>query len=78
MTVAMHVQCKLRRGNQHQTTWLPKRYARVGLPVDLKDDETIERWDRGWRVEATFTELPIATVLERAQDYKRTRKASDV
>jgi hypothetical protein len=72
----MHIQCKLRRGNTVQTTWIPSKIAVVGNIVNLKEADG--SWDDGWEVLETYTGLEWAVLNERSQDYKRTRKASDI
>ena len=71
-----HVQCKLRKGNEYQASWIPEKYARLGKFVKLQDEEGV--WDDGWQVVEAHTRLDSKTVIERSQDYKKTRKASDV
>jgi hypothetical protein len=58
------------------TSWIPKRYAVVGRFIKLKSEDG--SWEDGWKVHQTHTELPTKMVLEREQDYRQTRKASDV
>lgn len=71
-----HVQCKLRRVNGVQmTSWLPQKYAKVGKFLKLKNDG---EWENGWEVLATFAVQPTAEVIERGQDYKHQREASDI
>lgn len=72
----MYRQCHLIRGNEHQTSWIPSEIANVNQTVKLKEDDGT--WDEGWQVTAVFNELPYEVVRERGQDYKKTRKASDV
>lgn len=68
-------QCKMSKWGQHYTAWIPTKFAKVGGYVKLKLDGT---WDDGWMVEEVFTTLPAKYVAERANDYKSTRKASDI
>ena len=72
----MSIQCHLRRGKEKMTSWIPKRYAVVGRYIKLKSEDGT--WEDGWKVHQTYTELPTKVVLEREQDYRETRKASDV
>ena len=49
----------------------------MGKVVDLKDADG--HWSRGWRVaDRPLAPRPFAVVNVRSQDYKQTRKASDV
>lgn len=52
--------------------WLPNKFAKTGMIVD------IDGVGEGWTVIECFTELPTAVVLERGQDYKKTRRMSDI
>lgn len=78
----MHVQCKLEKpnadgtGTSNDTVWIPKKFAVVGKFIKIR--ERSEEWDDGWKVTACFTEAPSKQVLERSQDYKNTRQASDI
>jgi hypothetical protein len=51
---------------------LPEKRAIVDSIVDIEDVGD------GWLVKEVFNNLPTAVVLERSQDYKKTRKASDI
>jgi len=55
--------------------WIPSKFAVVGKKIEIKFGET---FDVGWEVSQVYTELPTAVVREREQDYKQTRKASDI
>lgn len=82
----MSVQCKLERRNklpggeevtEHLTSWIPKKFAARGKRVKLLDEPS-GLWYDGWVVVSAGVELPTKVVQERGQDYKRTRKASDI
>ena len=66
-------------GNKAQTTsWLPEKFAVKGKFVELKNRNTGE-WVNGWQVISVGDKrLPEDQVTERSQDYKNTRKASDI
>lgn len=68
-------QVHLAKGNQHQMCWIPVRYATVGRALKLKEKDG---WDNGWTVVETFSKMSEEELSERSQDYKRTRKASDI
>lgn len=71
----MMTHCRLARPNvgvEVYHCWLPNKYAVVGTCVD------IDGVGDGWTVVAVYNELPTAVVVERSQDYKRTRRASDI
>ena len=69
-----YVQCRLQDANdRQQVAWIEERGAKIGHRVTLKEDDTT------WEViSASPFSLPYDVVNERSQDYKRTRKASDV
>lgn len=73
----LYTQCELSRGPRRQISWLPNRFAVQGSVVKLKDDG---RWEDGWRVETAYHGVVLAhqELVERSQDYKRTRLASDI
>ena len=54
------------------TSWIPEEFAYQGNLIRLKDDPTV------WSVRLVGHRLPEDQVLENSQDYKRTRKASDI
>jgi hypothetical protein len=73
----LYIQCSLTTGILWQTSWIPKEFAVKGRKIDLKEGA---EWSRGWVVVEAYdkVELDHKTLLERSQDYKRTRKASDI
>lgn len=69
-------QCKLNRNDTITTAWIPETLAKVGKYVELKEDQG---WVNGWRIEEVSNiRLEESVMLERAEDHKRTRKASDI
>ena len=80
MSTETMTQCQLRRDNQQQMLWIPTKFATEGRRVGLRE-KTIQGgayWDEGWVVDKIFTTMPSSYVLERSQDYKKTREASDI
>jgi len=75
----MYRQCRLEKKTQtgvsEQVSWIPSRYAVVGRILELKEGES---WDNGWQVISAGAEQDGAYLIDRSQDYKRTRSASDV
>ena len=62
---------------QERVSYLPLHKAVKGAVVDLKDDDG--NWSRGWRVtDDPVSPRPFESVSRRSQDYKKTRKASDI
>ena len=59
-----------------QVSWLPEKYAVKGKYLELKNEEG--EWVNGWQVMDIYARFEASKVRERSQDYKRTRKASDV
>lgn len=56
-----------------KTGWLEHNKLKLGCFVSLKDDPDIL-----WEVTKISEEVPKDVVLDRSQDYKRTRLASDI
>lgn len=87
MSVETMTQCKLIRtplvnkGNlETQVTWIPTKYATYRHSIGLRE-KTLQGgayWDEGWVVDEIYNTLPSRYVLERSQDYKKTREASDI
>ena len=78
----MYAQVRLERftpegWRQERVSYLPLHKAEKGRVVDLKDQDG--HWSRGWRVmDDPSGPRPFDVVNARSQDYKKTRKASDV
>jgi hypothetical protein len=80
-----HVQCSLAKKIRkdatsvevaRMVTWIPQEYAKKDTFVELRQDDGT--WEDGWKVLDTYTRLESKYVIERSQDYKKTRKASDI
>jgi len=54
------------------TAYIPEKYARIGNTIDI--DDVGEDWMICWIGTPVLSDV----VNERSQDYKRTRKASDI
>ncbi len=67
----IHCQCKLRKRNEYQTTWIPEKYAKIGNFIRLKEDN-------GWEVIEIGNKKDSREVQERSMDYKNQRKVSDI
>ncbi len=67
-------QCRLQRITDFamDVAWIPSKYAVIGNYIRLDEDGDT------YKILETWTTLPSDKVLERSQDYKRTRKASDI
>ncbi len=74
-----YTQCELIRkyGTKKfcQVVWIPSKLAKVGKKIRIKRGD---HWDTGWVVENIYMTDVVEAVEDRAQDYKRTRKASDI
>jgi hypothetical protein len=82
MATAYYRQCTLDRqlagARMVLTTWLPEKYAVMDRVLELQDRNSGE-WHNGWVVRQVGTvRKPEPEVVERSQDHKRTRKASDI
>jgi len=64
-------QCILIKDRTTQTAWIPEKYAKRGKYIKIKEDD-------GWLVVTVGERAAEEQVFERSQDYKRTRKASDI
>lgn len=65
-------QCVLRKNNVVEVAWIPEHFAHKGHILMIKEDD-------GWEVEFVGKYRMLdEDVSERSQDYKRTRKASDI
>lgn len=65
-------QCRLEKDNRTITIWVPVKYAELGKNL------TVDK-DPGWIVKKVFKRIVTSDYLqERSQDYKNTRKASDI
>ena len=73
--VQYYAQCWLRRGDARQMAWIPAKFAVVGRILRLTEDGVSQD---GWEVTGVGAKLTESYVRERSQDYKHTRKASDV
>lgn len=60
-----------------QTAWVPVDVIGTGFLKFKNDDGT---WDEGWEIVQSYTGVtfPSKYIMERNQDYKKTRKASDI
>jgi len=59
-------------GQSYQTAWIPAKFSILGKVVKLKEED-------GWKIIAVGYCLQMSDYVDdRGQDYKRTRKASDI
>lgn len=76
-------QCKLKHFSEttfsmwYSTQWIPEKFAKENTDIEVYEPST-DRW-YPWSVEEVY-EVPVDYdyIRERSQDYKRTRKASDI
>ena len=59
------------------TSWIPEKFAIKDSIIKLQDRET-KKWTDGWKVVIVGTKRKQREVIERSQDYKNQRKASDI
>ncbi len=76
MSDQRHTQCKLQKGEVFQVAWIPSKHARLGNYVKLRIRG--EEWDDGWLVIEAKLSKETEEVMQRAEDYKRQRDASDI
>ena len=75
-------QCMMERKigdkTEKTTSWIPEKFAVKGKVIKLENRETGEQTD-GWEVTMVgYRRKESKEVIERSQDYKKTRKASDI
>jgi hypothetical protein len=63
------------RGNTRQMAWIPEKFATAGRYLRLTEAGISED---GWQVMGVGAQMTEKYVRERSQDYKHTRKASDI
>ena len=69
-------QCLLRCGSMHKTAWIPVEFAVENKSIIIDEEGGGREF---WIVEAVYGKpVSYEEVNERSQDYKRTRKASDI
>ena len=65
-------QCTMKKKDSFQVAWIPERFAVMGKYLRIGEDD-------GWKVESVSNVVQTSEENnERSQDYKRTRKASDI
>lgn len=68
-------QCNLQKGNMHQTSWLPEKFAIPNKVVKLRDDDG--QWDDGWIVtKAGQNKVPDSLLPDAHRDVKMHKKAT--
>lgn len=72
----MYRQCKLNKNGMIRVAWVPEKFAKRGRYVCIKTDG---EWSDGWHVEEVYSmRMSHNDLIERSQDYKHQRKASDI
>jgi hypothetical protein len=73
-------QCLLERdttdGRESIVSFIPERYAQKGRVLRLRGDDGT--WTDGWQVVAVYARVEVKEAHERARDWTRQRKASDI
>ena len=77
-------QCTMRKqldsteGECHlnHVSWIPEPYAHSGNYIQLKKYDGT--WEDGWKIIDVGARVTLNECLERSQDYKHQRKASDI
>lgn len=76
-----HTQCKLELRDQDGArllvTWLPSKFAKRGMFLNMKHKVTGE-WENGWEVLETWATKPSKWILERERDWMKHREATDI
>lgn len=71
-----YTQCALSKKGAVEVSWIPTKFATKGNYIKLKQGDGT--WNDGWLVEETYTKQDAKYLIEHGQDYKNTRKASDI
>lgn len=70
-------QCTLCRGRSSTTSWLPEKFAVYHKYLKLKNADGT--WENGWRVMSIGSQRwDQSYLMERSQDYRHQREASDI
>jgi len=77
-----HKQCMMKRKVDNKTafltSWIPEKFAIKGKVIKLEERETGKITD-GWEIVMVGSKRKESKeVIERSQDYKKTRRASDI
>ena len=72
MDKTLYKQCRLKRGSQYDTAYIPTRFAIKGKFLKLKDVDGWEVINVGKRV------VNADEVSDISRDFTKTRKASDI
>lgn len=71
-----YTQCALAKKGAVEVAWIPTKFANKGKFIKLKQND--DTWDDGWLVQETYTKQDAKYLVEHSQDFKNTRKASDI
>ena len=70
-----HTQCRLKKKTKtyetFQTSWIPKKFAKKGKFIKLKDDD-------GWEVVEVYATMLTKDVQKNERNYTHHRKATDI
>jgi hypothetical protein len=65
-------QCKLQKGNSHQMSWIPEKFAVLNKTLKLKGEG--EDWDDGWVVKEVHSRREDDEMLDPHAAIKGHRK----
>lgn len=66
---------KLPNGTLNQVSYIPEQFAKLGKYLKLKEGEL---WENGWMVVCVGGRQSRQERIDRGNDHKKQRKASDV
>lgn len=74
----IYFQCKLKNKNRIIYTWLHKKFAIENIKLELRNNN--RDWESDWVVIKVFKGVKRTEkeLLNRANDHKKQRKASDI
>lgn len=65
----------LTKGVLRQVSWIPEVFAKIGKYLKLKEGTD---WENGWQVVQVGGRQSKQERIDRGNDYKKQRKASDI
>lgn len=68
-------QCSLQKKNEHQVSWLPEQFAKLGKWLKLRENGI---WEDGWQVILVGGRQSRQERIERGNDHKILSTGSDM
>jgi len=73
-----HVQVLVTKNDEFFAAWVPEEVVTESNVLKFRNEDGT--WDDGWEIVKVYkgTRFQSKYIIERSQDYKKTRKASDI